>query len=361
MGYDIWYPFWRMIEIVEKYNGKRRRKRKLKNDILREFKMKHKRNSRTVFLIMTPEHENLGDHAIAFSEIQLLTRQNIDYVELTGNQIEQLQKYKLLGIMNGYPIIINGGGNLGTLWFNVEEIQRQIIIQNPRSAIVVLPNTLFYEESAFGQSQFQESKLIYNDHKALYLYAREMISYKIMKSAYKNVKLMPDMVLFMNKCNPNIPRHGGILCLREDVEKTRSADQEQIVFREMEKIFGDQVRSVSTVADQCIPKSQREQALERILSEFCSAKLVVTDRLHGMIFCAITGTPCIVINSKSPKVKGCYEWICNLEYICFVEDVTQISQVYQEIPDKVFRYDESCFAKYYQELSEDLLRIFGWG
>ena len=49
----------------------------------------------------------------------------------------------------------------------------------------------------------------------------------------------------------------------------------------------------------------RKIQIELKLKEFCSAELVVTDSLHAMIFCAITGTPCIVLNSKSPKLKGC--------------------------------------------------------
>ena len=89
--------------------------------------------------------------------------------------------------------------------------------------------------------------------------------------------------------------------------------------------------------------------------EFAGAKLVITDRLHGMVFCAITGTPCIVVDSKSPKVRGCYEWIKNLDYIRFVDDTAQISEEFQKIPKQEHRYDNSHLMKYYEELAQDIL------
>ena len=59
-----------------------------------------------------------------------------------------------------------------------------------------------------------------------------------------------------------------------------------------------------TVLSYDVSVEKREEELKRKFNEFKSAKLVVTDRLHGMVFAAITGTNCIVINSKSPKNEG---------------------------------------------------------
>ena len=40
----------------------------------------------------------------------------------------------------------------------------------------------------------------------------------------------------------------------------------------------------------------------------------------GMLFAALTGTPCIALNNVSGKVSGAYEWIRHLDYIQFVEE-----------------------------------------
>lgn len=38
--------------------------------------------------------------------------------------------------------------------------------------------------------------------------------------------------------------------------------------------------------------------------KFRECELVITDRIHGMIFAAITGTPCIALSNY--KIKGTY-------------------------------------------------------
>ncbi len=54
-------------------------------------------------------------------------------------------------------------------------------------------------------------------------------------------------------------------------------------------------------------------------NEFSSVQLVVTDRLHGMVFSAITGTPCIALDNISHKVYGAYQWLSYLPYLRFLQ------------------------------------------
>ena len=86
---------------------------------------------------------------------------------------------------------------------------------------------------------------------------------------------------------------------------------------------------------------------------------MITDRLHSMIFCAITGTPCVVINSKSPKVRGCYEWIKELDYIQFCDDINNFSEAMKVVSKGSHRYDNSKLMPYYEGLKTDILAMFG--
>lgn len=332
----------------------------LKKGILQEFHAKQKKNPKTVFLVLTPEHRNLGDHAIAFSITNILRECGIDYVEITGSRLCQLSQYNILGLFNKYPIFVNGGGNLGTLWFDVENIFRKLILKNRRSKIICFPNSIFYDSTQKGQKELRKSIRIYNNHKNLYLYAREKISYNLMKQVYKNVSLVPDMVLFLNKSNSYQNREGCLLCLRSDREKTRTKTQEQQIRNQAEQLFGNAIRDTDMIAEHNIPVTEREMALQEKFEEFSKAQLVITDRLHGMIFCAITGTPCIVIDSKSPKLRGCYEWIKHLSYICFVDAPEEIVQTYRLIPDGPHKYDNSDLMPYYDKLANDILEILNW-
>ena len=66
------------------------------------------------------------------------------------------------------------------------------------------------------------------------------------------------------------------------------------------------VKETSTVVDENIPIGMSELYVYNKLTEFASARLVITDRLHGLIFSAITNTPCIAFDNLSGKVHGTY-------------------------------------------------------
>jgi hypothetical protein len=52
-----------------------------------------------------------------------------------------------------------------------------------------------------------------------------------------------------------------------------------------------------------LPLAEGLAQLKEIRLAFASSKLVVTDRLHGMIFCAITGTPSLAIDRNNAQVS----------------------------------------------------------
>ena len=174
------------------------------------------RNPRAVYLVYTPEHRNLGDHAIAQAEAEWLHSLHIPYLEVTGKRLEYLRKNSLLNTMDGRPILIHGGGFLGTIWPESERLLRAIIKSNPHSEILLLPNTIYYDKNAEGEMQFEESIQIYNSHKHFKLYAREKVSFEVMQKAYNCVSLSPDLVLRLNRCQSGVERHGGLLCLRTE-------------------------------------------------------------------------------------------------------------------------------------------------
>ena len=350
MSKDILYPLRRLHGKIHETEEKR----KLRNIYKAEFK----KNPKTVFLILTPEHGNLGDHAIASAEINFLNKLGINYIEITGAKLDQMKWSNQLDIFNGFPVLINGGGNLGTLWMDVENLHREIVQKNPKSTIMVLPNTAFYAPTEQGQEELCRSIQIYNHHKRLTIYAREKISYDFLKPIYQHVQLVPDMVLSMKKDDLGLDRKGCLLCLRGDCEKTRTPEQDLVIRSQAQLLFGDDVGNTDMIVKGPVLPSDRETALEKKYQEFRSAELVITDRLHGMIFCAITGTPCIVLDSKSPKVRGCYEWIKHLDYIRFADKPEDISTLYGTIPKENHFYDNSHLENYFQSLAEDIQTIW---
>ena len=332
-----------------------------RSEYKRDIRSWKKENPNGVFLIFTPEHGNLGDHAIAKSEIEMLRRLNIPYYELTEKQLHRFDSLHILDLINGTPVIVHGGGYLGTLWFHAEVLLRKVVQSIPDSKVLCFPNTLFYEDSEWGKEELKKSIAIYNSHPDLTFYARERTSYDVMKSIYSNVRLVPDMVMALNESNDPLPRSGCLLCVRNDIEKTRSEDDDRLILEAAHRLFNQNVAYTDTVADYAIPVQRRNEELDKKFLQFKQAELVITDRLHGMVFAAITGTPCVVINSKSPKVLGCYDWIKNLNYIQFCNDITKIAEVCQMIPRNVHHYDNSHLLPFYRQLEQDLLTIMQRG
>ncbi len=350
MKTDFLYPVRKLHGLIHEYMLYQKNKRSFYQSHIKPIKEKIQRTPKLFFLVLTPEHGNMGDHAIAVSESRLLKRLDYEYVEITGHMLTYFEQYNYLNIMNGHPIMINGGGNMGTLWFDAERMHRSIMHNNPNSPIFLMPNSIFYETSDYGECEFHKSIQIYNAHPNLHLFARETISYNIMKQSYRNVTLIPDMVLALNECIDQTHRKGCLLCLRTDREKTIDDASMQIIHDQAQQLFGAHVTHTDMIMGKHIPIAQRDAALEQKYSEFRSAELVITDRLHGMIFCAVTGTPCILINSMSPKVRGSYEWVKDLGYIKFAEDPLAISELFHSIPRRIHSYDNSKLLPYYDKL-----------
>lgn len=327
--------------------------------IYRNSEKSRKKDKKRVFLIFTPEHNNLGDHAIAEAELDIL--KDYDVFEITEYKLSVLTEYpKVLKRMISEDLIIcTGGGFLGSLWFNTTEyVFRKVInLCGTNNNIIVFPQTIFYEDDEFGKEEFEKSKQIYNNCKNLILIAREKTSYEFMKSAYKNVFLIPDVVMYLNEYKENCKRNGVQITLRHDIEKTMSDEYYNNLIQFAENEFGCNVRFADMCIENDVSSEHREKALDEHFDKFRSSELVITDRLHGMIFSAITGTPCIVLNSKSPKVKGVYDWILkDCEYITFTDDFNEMKVFVDETRGKNFKYDNSNLMPYYDELKQIVKR-----
>lgn len=97
-----------------------------------------------------------------------------------------------------------------------------------------------------------------------------------------------------------------------------------------DKAFGG-IKEADMCIDHNVLPENRLAELEKQFETFRRAELVITDRLHGMIFAAITGTPCAVFFSMSHKVKGIYDWcLSGVEYIQHVENCADIAAFYEK-------------------------------
>ncbi len=141
-----------------------------------------------------------------------------------------------------------------------------------------------------------------------------------------------------------------LLCFRDDLEKTSDLS---IVIEQLkaENIDSD---LTDTVISGYINPAQREMVVRQKLNEFSQYSLVICDRLHAMIFSAITLTPCIAFDNVSKKVSGVYEWLHDLDYIkCIQSDSFDITLVKEMLQVKPI-FDNVKFMENFKPLEETI-------
>lgn len=339
-----------MLEFLRKCHGEYH---EWKTGVL-PYIMQRIKNPKAVYLVFTPEHGNLGDQAICLATERMLRQLNINYIEISIGQIESLYASGNLNVMNGFPILISGGGNMGSLYPWFETLYKKIVEDNPLSNIVIMPNTVYYDQTDLSKQEFEKSKLTFNRRDNVLVCVRENVSYEFLKGQFNNLMLCPDMVLSLNASAEKTDRKGCILCLRSDRECLLDEEEKKHIYDQVTKEFKSCVIKTDMYSERIILREQRETEVEKKLALFRRAELVITDRLHAMLFCVITGTPCIVVNSKSPKMKGCFEWIKDLGYIRFANDLSQIISIYHEIDKKDNSYNEIIFEQYFNLLKKKI-------
>lgn len=270
----------------------------------------HHAKGRKIILVNTPTYPNLGDQAIAIAEIKFIEDYFPDdtLVELHDDiffdQIKKAKKY----ITDNDVIVCSGGGNMGTDYFWCEKVRQTVIKMFPNNKIVVFPQTIFFANNRKAQKALRKSMEIYNSHSHLQICAREQKSYDVLTENYKNCKvvMVPDIVLYLQ---PKFEeeRTTALLCFRNDREKAVSEDVRNGIICTM-KQRGYTVKLSDTVLGGKVAVQERKTILWEKLREFAGAKVVVTDRLHGMIFSYITKTPCVVLPNYNHKVEGFYAW-----------------------------------------------------
>ena len=280
------------------------------------------KKEKKVFLMQTPTHGNLGDQAIVYAQIEFIKKINPGFkiIEAPYDEIYSSIKEINLIVNKDDIIVIPGGGNMGDLYPCEEYMRRFIVKKIKKCKIISFPQTMDFSNTISGKFELKKSEKIYNGNKNLILVAREHISYeKMRKSFYKTkVILTPDIVLSLD-LKDKTERNGVLVCLRKDLEKSIDSSFQSSLVDEIKKIY-DKVTITDTVINIRVDKENRKKELMYKWNEFKNAEVVITDRLHGMIFCAITGTPCIVFKNSNHKIETSYnDWLKTLDYIKFIE------------------------------------------
>lgn len=297
-----------------------------------------------------PHHGNIGDNAIAIAEEELLSKHFPEYkIYYMQEKFLDVCAKKAKKYINDEDIILlHGGGNIGDTYARPETGRREVIKLFPNNKIIIFPQTAYFSNTDEGKRELELSKEIYNNHKNLIIMAREEKSYNFMKDHFYNAKiyLTPDIVMSLYK-GSNKKREGALLLFRTDKEKTLEDSNiekiKQIVTEKYGKYNLTDMNLGSGITN--IAGKLRNSVLENKFNEFQTSKIAITDRLHGMIFAAITETPCVVFGNFNHKISESFKWLENLKYIKFCNTIENLEEAINEVTSVENRVYDNSFAE----------------
>lgn len=267
-----------------------------------------------LFLIGTPEYPNIGDHLIALAEHEYLNKYFPEYVIIEISSSDYIMhKTKLKGLIRDDDLLmVTGGGFLGSLWTEGHYDEVIDLVEGyPNNQIVILPQSIFFHNNAVGEEYIERTRKMYLGHKSLKICLREKYSYDRMVNIVgetNRIALFPDIALYYQRDWTNIQETKNVgVFLRCDRESVLTNEQ-KIYIRTAVSQIGPVKEFSMHYHSQVFEENRIDAVIEKI-NEIRSYKFVVTDALHCMIICALTGVPCIAINNISLKVEGVYRWI----------------------------------------------------
>ncbi|MCL2078875.1 MAG: polysaccharide pyruvyl transferase family protein [Oscillospiraceae bacterium] len=313
------------------------------------------RDNRKAYLFCSPDYGNLGDHAIAEAERSFVEGLGYELIEFPLCHHKDFSELARYFVKSDDLILITGGGFLGSLWFDAEKLTRSIIETFTENPIVILPQTVFWEDEDVWMKEIERTGRVYEEHRNLTICARDNMTYHFLNRMYTNseVLLVPDMVLSLDwACyyNSEAVRKNALICLKRDKESILTDEDKEYIHGIAADLCGTAFFA-DTDKDYPISVTQRKNELGEILNIFRSAEVVITDRLHGMIFAVVMGTPCIILDNCSKKVSSNYEWLRHIPNIKLIENVRLLKNALSEVVSHgVLEYDSSVLSEKYNEL-----------
>ena len=301
------------------------------NDIsLADFLKQLPDDRQRFFMFGVPTYNNLGDLAIAHAEKRFFEKYLPEflYIEITEPQTDKAIE-ELLPLLQDDDIIgYSGGGNIGSVYLNHERARRKVFSTFINHKTISFPQSVNFLDTPEGQKELKLSQEAYNKNPNLTIVARESKSLAKFQQYFKaKVLFTSDIVLSLNPELADVKRDGVLFILREDSEKVTDDQLIDQLSKRIEKA-GTEVDQTDTTMPEYADDGEEETGKRTVnlverrdlihdkLKEIKSSQVVVTDRLHGMVFAVITKTPVLVFDNSYGKASfSYYNWLRELNYV----------------------------------------------
>ena len=291
------------------------------------------KESRIIYILTpTASLKNLGDHAQVIAIRSWFSQHFPQHhvVEVNKNEAIYGQWMLKRSVKEGDLIFLHSGGNLGDrgVW---SERGRRLVINNFRTnKIVSLPQTIFFSDSAQGYRERAESQKIYNAHPLLTIMSRDQKSHAIARELFHNANhlLVPDFVNLLSLkffgLDDRQPRVGSTLAIiRNDQESAFQGRGGGVI----KNLVSGKVSITDTQTKLPLPSFARKFMVARFVRSIQGFEVVVTDRLHGLIFSILANRPTVVLGTRDHKLEASFEWFDANSAALFSRDVDEVPEL----------------------------------
>lgn len=161
-------------------------------------------------LLDCPYYANVGD--------TLIWQGTLDFLHAHGQSLEgfgSLHTWDFRALDEDVVVLLSGGGSFGDLWRPLQEFRLRVVEAYPLNRIVILPQTVFYEDAGLLVSDL--ATLL--RHHSLTVCVRDERSLTLLSGRLPDVLLLPDMAFCISELPSfGAPRRSRLLLQRRDKE-----------------------------------------------------------------------------------------------------------------------------------------------
>lgn len=283
-----------------------------------------------------PYHHNIGDTLIWEG-----TREFLKTVPYKCLYYASKDSFRYRKLPKNVIILLHGGGNFGDLYRLHSEFRKKIIKLYPDNKVVLLPQTVFYEDMSLLQSDVD----FYAAHPNVTICAREQVSFNFLTENFKNqVLLLPDMAFYLDlKKYKVFEDENRVLYLKRTDKELVNANMVKIpanseqhdwptyenhygefdmverfthLLRIIFKICGLRDRILARLEDWKRNWYYRRKYVQMGVSFLSPYHTIYTTRLHVLILGVLLAKKIYLINNTSGKVVNFYNtWLNELDSI----------------------------------------------
>lgn len=332
--------------------------------------IRRRRGRPIAYLIGSPFHENLGDHAQTLCtrewiqenypgyDVAILDSRSAsrDDFSLIRRIAETIQERDLVFLHSGYHVTDLYPIELG--------LQLAVVSHLRDNDIVALPQTIHFNDPAV----LDEVATAFNEHGRVTVLCRDNSSFETAQQRFTGCRLLlyPDIVTrrIGRTAGAGAAERSGIqLCLRQDVESVYVASGQ---VPELERALSAIAPTTITDTNSDLSPLHIRLRLKRVLfaewKKFGRHRVTVTDRYHGVIFSLIAGTPVVALGTTDHKLRSGISWFpAELfgNHIAFAENiddaVSRAAEFHRVDPGPALpRYfEQNFFSRLKPELEHD--------